>query len=77
MIVAEAIGPRGRRAAETPEPVLKKLEAAFLQIAKDPQIQAQMKKEGFVPLAMGHAESKAHIAKMTGIYREIVQDIKK
>jgi len=61
----------------TPEPVLKKLEAAFLQIAKDPEIQEQMKKEGFVPLAMGHAESKAHIAKMTEIYREIVKDIKK
>ncbi len=61
----------------TPEAVLKKLEAAFLQIAKDPEIQEQMKKEGFVPLALGHAESKAHIAKMTAIYRDIVKDIKK
>ncbi len=36
-----------------------------------------MKKEGFVPLAMGHAESKAHIEKMTAIYKDIVKDIKK
>ncbi len=61
----------------TPEPVLKKLEEAFLKIAKDPAIQSQMKKEGFVPLAMGVAQSKAHIAKMTAIYKEIVQEIKK
>jgi len=61
----------------TPEPILKTLEAAFLKIAKDPAIQEQMKKEGFVPLAMGHAESKAHIAKMTAVYKDIVKDIKK
>ncbi|MEJ5358822.1 MAG: tripartite tricarboxylate transporter substrate binding protein [Desulfobacterales bacterium] len=60
----------------TPEPILKRLEAAFLQIAKDPEIQEQMKKEGFVPLALGHAESKAHIAKMSAIYRDIVKEIK-
>jgi tripartite-type tricarboxylate transporter receptor subunit TctC len=61
----------------TPEPIVKTLEAAFLKIATDPAIQEQMKKEGFVPLAMGHAESKAHIAKMTAIYKDIVKDIKK
>ncbi len=62
---------------KTPDAVVKKLEAAFLQISKDPAIQEQMKKEGFVPLALGHAESKAYIEKMTAIYKEIVQDIKK
>jgi hypothetical protein len=36
-----------------------------------------MKKEGFVPLAIGSAESKAYIEKMTAIYKDIVQDIKK
>ena len=61
----------------TPEPIIKTLEAAFLKIAKDPAIQEQMKKEGFVPLAMGHAESKAYIEKMTAIYKDIVKDIKK
>ena len=62
---------------KTPESVVKKLEAAFLQIAKDPAIQEQMKKEGFVPLALGHQESKAHIEKMTSVYKDIVKDIKK
>jgi tripartite-type tricarboxylate transporter receptor subunit TctC len=62
---------------KTPEAVVKKLEAAFMQIAKDPAIQEQMKKEGFVPLAIGSAESKAYIEKMTAIYKDIVQDIKK
>jgi tripartite-type tricarboxylate transporter receptor subunit TctC len=62
---------------KTPDHVVKALEAAFLQIAKDPAIQEQMKKEGFVPLALGHQESKAHIEKMTAVYKDIVKDIKK
>lgn len=62
---------------KTPDAVVKKLEAAFMQIAKDPAIQEQMKKEGFVPLAIGSAESAAYIEKMTAIYKDIVQDIKK
>jgi tripartite-type tricarboxylate transporter receptor subunit TctC len=61
----------------TPENVVKTLEAAFLKIAKNPDIQAQMKKEGFVPLAMGNKESEAHIKKMTTVYADIVKDIKK
>lgn len=59
-----------------PDDIIKKLEAAFLEIARNPEIVQQMKKEGFVPLAMGHKESKAHIEKMTAIYKEIVKDIK-
>jgi tripartite-type tricarboxylate transporter receptor subunit TctC len=62
---------------KTPDYIVQKLEAAFLQIAKDPAIQEQMKKEGFVPLALGHQDSKAYIAKMTEIYKDIVKDIKK
>jgi len=60
----------------TPDYVIKKLEEAFLQIARDPEIQAQMKKEGFVPLAMGHEECKAHIAKLTQIYKALVDELK-
>lgn len=60
-----------------PDYVIQKLESAFLQIANNPDIQEQMKKEGFVPLAMGHRESKAHIEKMTAIYKEISKEIKK
>ena len=62
---------------KTPDYIVKKLEAAFLQIANDPAIQEQMKKEGFVPLALGSQESKAYIEKMTGIYKDIIKDIKK
>jgi len=61
----------------TPDFVINKLEAAFLEISKNPDIQQQMKKEGFVPLTMGHKESKAHIEKMTAIYKEIAKEIKK
>ena len=61
----------------TPDYVIKKLEAAFLEIARNPDIQAEMKKQGFVPLAMGHQESKDHIQKMTEVYKALVAEIKK
>jgi len=62
--------------AGTPEYIVKKLEAAFLDIAKNPEIVATMKKEGFVPLAMGAKESKEHLDKMIATYKELVKDIK-
>lgn len=61
----------------TPDYVIKKLENAFLEIARNSEIQDQMKKEGFVPLAMGHEESKAYIAKMTEVYKYLAEEIKK
>jgi tripartite-type tricarboxylate transporter receptor subunit TctC len=61
----------------TPEAVIQKLEAAFLEIARNPEIQAEMKKQGFVPVAMGHKESKAYIEKTTEIFKELVADLKK
>ncbi|MEW6334468.1 MAG: tripartite tricarboxylate transporter substrate binding protein [Thermodesulfobacteriota bacterium] len=61
----------------TPEAVIQKLEAAFLEIARNPEIQAEMKKQGFVPVAMGHKESKAYIEKTAGIFKELVADLKK
>jgi tripartite-type tricarboxylate transporter receptor subunit TctC len=61
----------------TPDYIIKKLEAAFLEIAKNPEIQADMRKQGFVPVAIGHAESKAYIAKMTAIYKELAAGLKK
>lgn len=61
----------------TPEPVIEKLEAAFLEIARNPEIQAEMKKQGFVPVALGHKESKAYIEKTTEIFKELVADLKK
>ena len=61
----------------TPEPVIQKLEAAFLEIARNPEIQAEMKKQGFVPMALGHKESKAYIEKTAEIFKELVADLKK
>ncbi len=62
--------------AGTPDYIVKKLEAAFLEIAKNPDVIADMKKQGFVPLAMGAAESKTHVEKMLATYKELVKDIK-
>ncbi len=61
----------------TPDTVIKKLEAAFMEICNKPEIQSEMKAQGFVPLAMGHDASKAYIAKMTAIYKELAAEIKK
>jgi len=55
---------------KTPQAIIKKLEAAFLEIASKPEIQAEMKAQGFVPVAMGQEESKAYLDKMTAIYKE-------
>jgi tripartite-type tricarboxylate transporter receptor subunit TctC len=61
----------------TPEAVIQKLEAAFLEIARNPEIQAEMKKQGFIPVAMGSKESKAYIEKTTATFKELVADLKK
>src|SRR6185503_3720371 len=49
----------------TPDHVIRKLEAAFLEVARDPTVQAEMKTQGHVPLAVGSQESRAYIEKMT------------
>jgi tripartite-type tricarboxylate transporter receptor subunit TctC len=61
----------------TPEPIIKTLEGAFLQVANMPEIQAEMKRQGFIPMAMGHAESKAYLERMTALYKELAAGIKK
>jgi len=61
----------------TPDPIVRKLETAFMEIAHNSEIQAEMKKQGFVPLAMGHEESKAYVEKMTAIYKELAAGLKK
>lgn len=60
----------------TPKEVIAKLEAAFLEIARNPEIQAEMKKQGFVPLAMGAAETKAYLDKLTANYKTMFEEIK-
>lgn len=61
----------------TPDYVIKKLETVFLEIARNSEIQAEMKMQGFVPLAMGHEESKAYVSKMTSIYKDLTAGLKK
>ncbi|MEN6437197.1 MAG: tripartite tricarboxylate transporter substrate binding protein [Syntrophobacter sp.] len=61
----------------TPDYIIKKLESAMIQVAKMPEIQTEMKRQGFVPMAMGHDECKAYLNKMIPIYRELTAEIKK
>jgi tripartite-type tricarboxylate transporter receptor subunit TctC len=61
----------------TPAPVIKTLESAFLQVANMPEVQAEMRNQGFLPMAMGHEESVAYLAKMTAIYKELAAGLKK
>lgn len=61
----------------TPDAVVKKLEDAFLKVARDPGVQEAMKKEGLVPLAMGVEESAAHVKKLKELYSALVKEIKK
>lgn len=62
--------PRG-----TPQAVVERLEAAFLAFANDPAVQAQMRKEGYLPLAMGREESKAHIAALSEVYGQLLAEL--
>ena len=62
---------------KTPNHIIKKLEAAFLKIAASAETQAEMKKQGLIPVAMGHDESVAYITKMTSIYKERVASLPK
>jgi tripartite-type tricarboxylate transporter receptor subunit TctC len=62
---------------KTPDYIIKKLEAAYLEVAKLPEMQAEMKRQGFIPVAIGHEESKAYVAKMTALYKELTAGLKK
>lgn len=61
----------------TPADRIAILEKAFLDIANNADIQAQMKQEGYVPLAMTAAESKAYIDEMTAAWAPVVKKFKK
>jgi tripartite-type tricarboxylate transporter receptor subunit TctC len=61
----------------TPPYVIKKLESAFMDIAKTPEFQEEQRKNGFVPLAIGHEEAVAYLKKMTALYTEISAGLKK
>jgi tripartite-type tricarboxylate transporter receptor subunit TctC len=61
----------------TPPDVIKKLEAAFMDIASKPEFQEEQRKNGFIPLAIGHEEGKNYLKKMTALYTEIFAEVKK
>ena len=61
--------------AGTPPEIIAELEQAFLTIARDPAIRAQMEEQGFVPLAMGHDESKAYIEQVRATYQALLPDL--
>lgn len=60
----------------TPDNIVKKLEDAFMAIAKDPQVQADYTKNGYIPLAMGRDETKKYIDEQIKLYTELAKDIK-
>ena len=57
--------------------VIKRLESAFMDIARRPEFQEEQRKGGFVPLAIGHEEAKAYLKKMTALYTELAAGLKK
>ena len=75
--MSEAVDRGAAVPPKTPASIIKKLEAAFLTTAKNPEVMAEMKKQGFIPIAMGHQESLAYIKKMTAIYKDLAADLKK
>jgi tripartite-type tricarboxylate transporter receptor subunit TctC len=62
--------PRG-----TPPEVVSALETAFLAIVRDPAVREQMKKEGFITLSMGSAESARHVAELKTRYANALEDL--
>ncbi|MEJ2727766.1 MAG: tripartite tricarboxylate transporter substrate binding protein [Deltaproteobacteria bacterium] len=61
----------------TPDNIIKVLQDAFLKIAENPKVQEQMRKDGFVPLAMGAKETEAYIQEMTREWAPVVKEFKK
>lgn len=75
--MAEAVDRGVAVPPNTPDYIIRKLEAAFIKVAKMPEVEAEMKKQGFIPLAMGHDETKAYLEKMIVIYKELAAGLKK
>lgn len=60
----------------TPNDIIKTLEKAFLEIASDPKVIEQMRKDGFVPLNMGAEASKAYIKEKVTEWAPVVKEFK-
>ena len=61
----------------TPAAVIKALEKAFLDIANNPDVRAQMQRDGFVPVAMDHEAAKAYIEERVKVWAPVVKAFKK
>ncbi|MCB2190768.1 MAG: tripartite tricarboxylate transporter substrate binding protein [Deltaproteobacteria bacterium] len=62
---------------KTPDAIIKVLQDAFIKIASDPKVRAQMERDGFVPLTMGAAETKAYIDEKVKEWAPVVKEFKK
>jgi len=62
---------------KTPMTVIKVLEKAFLDIANNPDVRAQMKIDGFVPVTMGHEAAKGYIEEKVKVWGPVVKEFKK
>ena len=60
----------------TPKEIIETLEKAFLEIASDPKVIEQMRKDGFVPLNMGADASKAYIEEKVTEWAPVVKEFK-
>lgn len=63
--------------AGTPQEIIDKLDQVFMKISTDPKIQEELKKQGVLPLAMGHKESVQYVQKLQKEYSELAAKIKK
>lgn len=61
----------------TPDSVIKVLEKAFLDIANNPDVIQQMRRDGFVPIAMGAQESKEYIMNKIPEWEPVVKEFNK
>lgn len=61
----------------TPQKVIKILEKAFLNIVNKQTVKDQMLKDGFIPIAMDSAQSKAYIASKVKQWAPVVKEFKK
>lgn len=61
----------------TPDDRIKILEKAFLNIASNPEVVAQMRRDGFVPMTMGAEASKAYIMEKVKEWAPVVKEFKK
>jgi len=61
--------------AGTPDPIVRKLERAFLEICQNAEYIETQKKGGYEPIAMGVEESKVVVAKTAALFRTTFEEM--